>query len=43
LALPSVDGERFVDETWELLLAEMDVDDTGFEDLDHLIESIPHQ
>ena len=43
LALPSVDGMRFVEETWELLLAEMDVDDTGFEDLDHLIESIPHQ
>jgi hypothetical protein len=43
LALPSVDGMRYVDETWVLLLAEMDVDDTGFEDLDHLIESIPHQ
>jgi hypothetical protein len=41
--MAKVDGQRYVEETWELLLAEMDVDDTGFEDLDHLIESIPHQ
>ena len=43
LALPSVDGMRFIEETWDLLLAEMDVDDTGFEDLDDLINNIPHQ
>jgi|LakMenE01Jun11ns_1017448.scaffolds.fasta_scaffold7174858_1 hypothetical protein len=43
LVMAKVDGQRYVEETWELLLAEMDVDDTGFEDLDHLIESIPHQ
>jgi hypothetical protein len=39
LALPSVDGMRFVEETWELLLAELNLDDTGFEDLEHLLSS----
>ena len=43
LALPSIDGMKYVDETWTLLLAEMDVEDTGFEDLDDLINNIPHQ
>lgn len=40
LALVKVDGERFVEETWDLLLAELDIEDTGFEDLDHLINTI---
>jgi len=39
LALASVDGQRFVEETWDLLLAELNLDDTGFEDLDHLLSS----
>jgi hypothetical protein len=39
LALPSVDGVRFVEETWELLLTELNLDDTGFEDLEHLLSS----
>jgi hypothetical protein len=39
LALPSVDGMRFVEETWELLLAELNLSDTGFEDLEHLLSS----
>jgi hypothetical protein len=43
LAMAKVDGMKYVEETWALLLAEMDVDDTGFEDLDDLINSIPHQ
>jgi hypothetical protein len=40
LALPSVDGVRFVEETWDLLLAELNLSDTGFEDLDHLFSSV---
>jgi hypothetical protein len=40
LALPSVDGVRFVEETWDLLLAELNLSDTGFEDLDHLLSSV---
>ena len=39
LALPSVDGVRFIDETWDLLLAELNLDDTGFDDLEHLLSS----
>ena len=39
LALASVDGQRYVEETWDLLLAELNLDDTGFEDLDHLLSS----
>jgi hypothetical protein len=37
LALPSSDGMRFVEETWDLLLAELNVEDIGFEDLSHLL------
>jgi len=37
LALPSSDGMRYVEETWELLLAELNVEDIGFEDLSHLL------
>lgn len=37
LALPSSDGMRFVEETWDLLLADLNVEDTGFEDLSHLM------
>jgi len=37
LALPSSDGMRFVEETWDLLLAELNVEDEGFEDLSHLL------
>jgi len=40
LALPSVDGVRFVEETWDLLLSELNLSDTGFEDLDHLLSSV---
>ena len=40
LALPSVDGMRFVEETWELLLTELNLSDTGFDDLDHLLSSV---
>lgn len=39
LALPSVDGVRFIEETWDLLLTELNVEDEGFEDLPHLLES----
>lgn len=39
LALPSVDGVRFIEETWDLLLTELNVKDEGFEDLPHLLES----
>lgn len=39
LCVPSSDGMRFVEETWDLLLAELNVKDTGFEDLSHLLTS----
>jgi hypothetical protein len=39
LALPSSDGMRYVEETWDLLLSELNVEDEGFEDLPHLLES----
>jgi hypothetical protein len=39
LALPSSDGMRYVEETWDLLLAELNLDDTGFDDLEHLFSS----
>ena len=39
LALPSVDGVRFIEETWDLLLTELNVEDEGFEDLSHLLTS----
>jgi hypothetical protein len=39
LALPSSDGMRYVEETWDLLLSELNVEDIGFEDLPHLLES----
>jgi hypothetical protein len=37
LALPSVDGVRYIEETWDLLLTELNVKDEGFEDLSHLL------
>lgn len=39
LALPSVDGVRFIEETWDLLLTELNVEDEGFQDLSHLLTS----
>jgi len=40
LAVPSADGMRFVEETWDLLLTELNLNDTGFDDLDHLLSSV---
>ena len=39
LATPQPDGMRYVEETWDLLLSELNLKDTGFEDLEHLISS----
>jgi hypothetical protein len=39
LAVAQPDGMRYVEETWELLLAELNLKDTGFEDLEHLLLS----
>jgi hypothetical protein len=39
LAVAQTDGMRYVEETWELLLAELNLKDTGFEDLEHLLLS----
>jgi hypothetical protein len=32
-------AEKFINETFELLLAGLDVEDTGFEDLEELLEA----
>jgi hypothetical protein len=39
LALPSVDGVRFVEQTWDLFLAELNIEDTGFETLEEVFEA----
>jgi len=33
----SVDGEKYVAETWELFLASLNISDTGFESLDEVL------
>ena len=40
LALPSVDGVRFIEETWDLLMTKFNLEDTGFDDLEHLLSSV---
>lgn len=39
LATPSDDGVRYIMETWQLFLASLGVDDTGFANLDELLNS----
>lgn len=36
------DGMRYVKETWKLLLSELNLKDTGFEDLEHLLSETRH-
>lgn len=35
----STDGERYVEETWELFLASMNLNDTGFDELDDVFNA----
>jgi len=39
LAVPSDDGVRYIIESWELFLHSLGLDDTGFDDLEHLLDS----
>lgn len=40
LATPSDEGTRYIMETWELFLASVGTTDTGFTDLNSLLESV---
>ncbi len=40
LATPQPDGMKYVEETWDLLLSELNLKDIGFEDLEHLLSSV---
>jgi hypothetical protein len=43
LALAQPDGMRYVEETWESLLAELNLKDIGFEDLENLLFSVEEE
>ena len=36
----STDGERYIEETWELVLASMNLNDTGFDELDDVFNAV---
>lgn len=36
----STDGERYIEETWELFLASMSLNDTGFDELDDVFNAV---
>ena len=38
LAVPSDDGARYIMETWELFLISLDLEDTGFTDLNSVLD-----
>ena len=38
LAVPSDDGARYIMETWEIFLAGLELKDTGFTDLDSVLD-----
>lgn len=38
LSVPTDDGVRYIQETWELFLAGLDIEDTGFETLEDVFE-----
>jgi hypothetical protein len=40
LAVPSDDGARYIVETWDLFLKSLNVEDSGFTDLDSVLESV---
>ena len=40
LVVPSDDGARYIVETWDLFLKSLNVEDSGFTDLDSLLESV---
>jgi hypothetical protein len=39
LAVPSDDGARYIMETWEIFLHGLKLEDTGFTDLDSVLDS----
>ena len=38
LAVPSDDGARYIMETWEIFLKGLELEDTGFTDLDSVLD-----
>jgi hypothetical protein len=38
LAVPSDDGARYIIETWEIFLKGLELEDTGFTDLDSVLD-----
>ncbi len=39
LAVPSDDGARYIMETWELFISSLGLEDTGFTDLNSVLDS----
>jgi len=40
LAVPSDDGAKYIVETWDVFLKSLNVEDSGFTDLDSVLESV---
>lgn len=40
LATPSDDGAKYIVETWDLFLKSLNVEDSGFTDLDSVLDSV---
>jgi hypothetical protein len=40
LAVPSDDGAKYIVETWDLFLKSLNVEDSGFTDLDSVLDSV---
>jgi hypothetical protein len=43
LSIPTDDGVRYIQETWELFLGGLDIEDTGFETLEDVFEVISEE
>jgi hypothetical protein len=43
LSIPTDDGMRYIQETWELFLGGLDIEDTGFETLEDVFEVISEE
>jgi hypothetical protein len=39
LSIPTDDGVRYIQETWELFLGGLGIEDTGFENIDEVFEA----
>jgi hypothetical protein len=43
LSIPTDDGVRYIQETWELFLGGLNIEDTGFETLEDVFEVISEE